>query len=94
MVSRRYAVVPALALSAQAFLVPPSTSGAVSDLSTGFHITLFEPSSQLVKLDCPNCPFAQPGKDGNLQWVDGMSNALVRIRALRKHYYARSANLA
>lgn len=70
-----------MAQAISAFLVPPTPSGPGADVSTGFHVSLFDPTSQLVKLDCPQCPFAQPGADGGIRWLDGMSNALVSARS-------------
>jgi hypothetical protein len=34
---------------------------------------------QLVKLDCPGCPFARQNEDGSRRWDKGVPNALVRF---------------
>lgn len=68
----------ACALTAQAFLIPLEVANSAIESSNNFHVSVINPSSQTVKLDCPGCPFAEPtGQDGSRTWVSDVKSSLI-----------------
>lgn len=67
----------ALALSgpSAAFLLP-STADGIAGTVPDREFSLVDPTSQLLTLDCADCPFAR-SLDEDLVWVHGIENSLV-----------------
>ncbi|KAI9872965.1 MAG: hypothetical protein M1830_000989 [Pleopsidium flavum] len=75
---RQSLTIVACALSAQGFLIPLEVANSAIEPSNNFHVSVIDPSSQTIKLDCPGCPFAEPtGQDGSYKWVSGVESSLV-----------------
>ena len=66
----------ALALTANAFLIPSDLSSASWEDALGA-LTNRATQHQVLSLDCPSCPFASVGRPGEpITWVHGIENTL------------------
>ena len=76
MLFRSFAVASAVALGAQAFLLPPHISDLnIDDIDFGSNI--ISPSERVVKVDCPGCYFQKKVADDQYVWVQDVANSLV-----------------
>ncbi|KAI9799454.1 MAG: hypothetical protein M1826_005488 [Phylliscum demangeonii] len=66
------AVLASMAVATQAFLLPPSISMDGMDLSTTTQGAFLDGHKQMIKLDCPGCPFIPTTND-----AQSTANALV-----------------
>ncbi|KAI9812784.1 MAG: hypothetical protein M1827_004541 [Pycnora praestabilis] len=86
MLSKTLALSSTFAVAASAFLLPPSVSNEVEDPSKNFHVTIADPYSQVLKLDCPGCLFAKPNEGIGYTWVADVPNSLVLNFTVRHSY--------
>ena len=70
-----------MAVATQAILIPPSVSLESIDTGrTGISaLGLVDPHTQIIKVGCAGCMFAQPVEDqeGKFIWTQGVQNDLV-----------------
>merc|ERR1712000_788506 len=80
-VTMRAATLTALASSASAIMIPSTVSVPgleISDIeATNLKSFGVDPKSQLLKVDCAGCAFAQKDSSDRLVWEQGVENALV-----------------
>lgn len=76
MLSLSIALSSALALGASAFLIPSSFPVEV-EASEGLNHLGIDPYHQVLRLDCPGCPYAQPNENNGIEWTDNVANSLI-----------------
>jgi len=71
--------VTTLALTSSAFIVLPEASSAIeaAPVPQDLQIEAYDARSQLIELECSDCPFPEPDADGELHWSDGVSSILA-----------------
>jgi hypothetical protein len=75
MLFRSFAIASTVALSAQAFLLPPNTSDIdIDELEVSNIVSL---SDRVVRVDCPGCYFQKKVADDQYVWVENVANSLV-----------------
>ncbi len=75
---RHSLAIAACALSAQAFLIPLEVANSAIESTNNFRVSVIDPGSQTIKLDCPGCPFAEPtAQDGSYKWVSDVKSSLI-----------------
>ena len=79
MLLRHFLAVSASSLAAQAFLIPIEVANsAIESSSDNLQANIISPSNRVIKLDCPNCAFAdRKDKDGPITWKTGVKNSLI-----------------
>ncbi|KAI9695852.1 MAG: hypothetical protein M1836_005969 [Candelina mexicana] len=76
MLSLSIALSSALAFGASAFLIPSTIPNDVDRFEDLGHLGV-DPHHHILRLECPDCSYAESNGKGGFDWVDNVANSLV-----------------